>query len=401
VAPLTKDVIRSLAGFKSQGSPVVSLYLDVDGRRHIRPKDYEVHLDELLRQAANGERGRSRSTGRAGRAATGSKRGGTKKLMRTAGKGGASGIATDLQLIEAHVRQGVDRSRTRGLAIFSCAEAGLWETFELAAPVRNELVVNEAPHVRQLERVLEEYERFGVLLADRQRTRMFVFDLGELVDKSELLEELPRHEDEGGDWDRDHVHDHQAAAARHHLRRAAQVAFNVYQAQGFERLILGAPDSVAKELERELHPYLRERIAARLSVPVNARDDEIRQAALEVQEQLERALEAATVQRLRESQGTGRGVVGLAPVLVAIIERRVDTLVVSDGYTAPGWRCHSCGYLGTKGRACPVCATTMIRVDEVVEEAVEEALQQSCTVKICVGNADLDVLGRIGAILRF
>ncbi len=43
----------------------------------------------------------------------------------------------------------------------------------------------------------------------------------------------------------------------------------------------------------------------------------------------------------------------------------------------------------------------MVQVDDVVEEAVEEALNQSCEVEICVGNADLDVLGRIGALLRY
>jgi hypothetical protein len=40
-------------------------------------------------------------------------------------------------------------------------------------------------------------------------------------------------------------------------------------------------------------------------------------------------------------------------------------------------------------------------VDDVVEEAVEEALIQSCRVAVCDGNADLDVLGRIGALLRY
>jgi hypothetical protein len=37
----------------------------------------------------------------------------------------------------------------------------------------------------------------------------------------------------------------------------------------------------------------------------------------------------------------------------------------------------------------------------VVEEAIEEALRQHCHVEICVDNADLDVLGRIGALLRY
>jgi hypothetical protein len=43
----------------------------------------------------------------------------------------------------------------------------------------------------------------------------------------------------------------------------------------------------------------------------------------------------------------------------------------------------------------------MEELDDGVEEAIDEAINQSCRVEICVGNADLDVLGRIGALLRY
>jgi peptide subunit release factor 1 (eRF1) len=147
---------------------------------------------------------------------------------------------------------------------------------------------------------------------------------------------------------------------------------------------------------------LKEKIAARLHVATNTSDAVILAAAAEVQEQVERDQEAAMVSRLREAAGAGRnGVTGLDGVLTALSERRVDTLVVSDGFEAPGWRCKTCRALASKGRACPLCENEMVLVDDVVEEAVEEALLQSCHVEMCVGNADLDVAGRIGALLRF
>ncbi len=94
------------------------------------------------------------------------------------------------------------------------------------------------------------------------------------------------------------------------------------------------------------------------------------------------------------------GVAGLEAVLGALVARRVDTLLVSEGFEAPGWRCPGCAWVGTRGRRCPLCASDMERVDDVVEEAVEEALAQACRVSVCRDNADLDVLGRIGALLR-
>ena len=43
----------------------------------------------------------------------------------------------------------------------------------------------------------------------------------------------------------------------------------------------------------------------------------------------------------------------------------------------------------------------MTKVEDVVEEAVDEALLHGCAVEVCDGNADLDVLGGIGALLRY
>ena len=111
--------------------------------------------------------------------------------------------------------------------------------------------------------------------------------------------------------------------------------------------------------------------------------------------------EATLVERLRNAVGAGGGVAGLEPTLAALVERRVDVLLVSDGYETEGWRCRSCRYLGPLGRRCPVCANSMDLVDDVVEEAVEEALANKCRVQMVRENADLDVLGRIGALLRF
>jgi hypothetical protein len=107
-------------------------------------------------------------------------------------------------------------------------------------------------------------------------------------------------------------------------------------------------------------------------------------------------------ERLRDAAGAGRrGVAGLAKTLAALGERRVDTLLVSDGYVTPGWRCGSCGVLAAVGPACPSCASAMVETDDVVEDAIQEALTQSCRVEVCTDNADLDVLGRIGALLRY
>jgi peptide subunit release factor 1 (eRF1) len=272
-----------------------------------------------------------------------------------------------LKRIEDYVRGGFDRSHTRGLALFSSAADDFWEPLHLPVPVRNQLVINQHPQLRQLEAVIERAERFAVLLADRQRARLFVFQLGQLVDWSERFDRLPRHEDDGGDMVKDQMRDHVDSATRRHLLRTAQAAFELYQESGFDQLLLGAPADIAGALERTLHPYLRERIAARLSVPVGAREDEVREAAVAAEEEVLLRREAADVERLRSAAGMGDGaVVGLDEVLKALVERRVDTLLLSDGFEAPGWCCSSCGFLASRGPSCPVCSKRMEQADDVV-----------------------------------
>ncbi|MBV8561043.1 MAG: hypothetical protein JO050_09725 [Acidimicrobiia bacterium] len=369
---LSGDVVRRLAAFSGSG-PVTTCYLDVDGRRYVRPHDYELQLERMLRPVREREH-------RAGR----------------------HDVCKDLKRVEDHVKGGFDRSHTRGLAVFASSADGLWEQLHLPVPVANRVVINQHPQVRQLEAVVERAERYAVLLADRQRARLFVFQLGQLVDWSERFDRLPRHEDDGGDLEKDQLRDHVDGATRRHLLRTSEAAFELFQESGFDQLLVGAPAEIAGGLERTLHPYLRERIAARLNVAVGAREDEVREAAVEAEERVLRRRESADVDRLRSAAGMGDGaVVGLDEVLQALVERRVDTLLVSDGFEAPGWRCGSCGYLATRGPSCPVCPTRMERAEDVVEDAVQEALNQSVRLEVCRENADLDVLGRIGALLRF
>ncbi len=214
MAVITEDAVRQLAGFKGVDAPVTSCYLDVDGRRLVRRQDVERELEALLRQA------------------------------RSSAEDDPS-VATDLGRIEDYVRSGIDRSRTRGIAFFSCSAHGLWEVLPLPVPVRSQLVVNAMPAVAQLERLVQEYDRFGVLLVDRQRTRMFVFELGELVEMDEVVDELPRDYDDRGRQERGDVADHVEALADRHIRSAAARAFAVWQDSGYQHLTVGATDEVA------------------------------------------------------------------------------------------------------------------------------------------------------------
>src|SRR5207244_3654051 len=118
-------------------------------------------------------------------------------------------------------------------------------------------------------------------------------------------------------------------------------------------------------LEKQLHPYLRDRLAGHLAIPATASVDEVARAAhaLTMAEQ-ERA-EGQLVEQLRAAVGTGhRAVAGLGPVLNALAENRIDRMLVSHGFTHAGWRCAGCATLAVVGRACPACGKDMVELDD-------------------------------------
>ena len=306
MAVINEAAIRELAGIRGEAAPITSCYLDVDGRRLVRHQDVEHELETVLRDArdrANGHRS----------------------------------VHDDLSASRPSCGPASTAATPAGLAIFACSANDLWEVIELPLPVRRSLVINQAPAVGQLESVLQEHEPIGVLLADKQRAELFVFELGELVERSELFDELPRDYDARGERERGTPANHREELAHQHLRHAARAAFDLWQTRGFHHLAIGAPDAIASELERDLHPYLRERLCGRIPVAVGASHAEVRAAAEAVERAVERRREAALVARLREAVATGgRGVAGLGPTLAALNERRVERLLVSKGYSQEG-----------------------------------------------------------------
>lgn len=366
---ITENEIRSLATIRCEGSAITSCYLDVDGRRFVRQIDYERVLDQMLRQVRNNGIGPS--------------------------------TEQDLERIESLVRKGFDRSKVRGVAIFSNSADGLWEVVELPVSVRSEIIVDSAAAVGQLEAVVQQATTIGVLAADKAHARVFVYRLGELIAQAEFTDDLGRDYDTVGEHDRGGVEDHRDELAQQHLRRAVALAWSTHQDHPFDHMALAAPDRLAGEIERSLHPYLQERLHSRLDVEPAAPESTIRDASLQLAARIEHEREVALVEELRAAVGSnGHAVAGLRPVLDALAEQRVDRLLVSDGYSVEGWRCPSCTRLATVGRMC-ACGAEMEHLADVVEHAVDEALSQSCRVDVCIDCVDLDVMGQIGAFLRY
>jgi peptide subunit release factor 1 (eRF1) len=266
--------------------------------------------------------------------------------------------------------------------------------------VHDDAGVGAAPRVAQLLAVLDEYERLVAVLVDHRRVRVLLVELGELAEIAELVDWEDRAVDttvELGGYQR-----HTDDRTRHHDERAARLVEHAIADWPTARIVVAGPDRTVAGLEGHLRPETRVRIVGRagLSVAAGARD--IHEAVAAIAKAAERRHETEVVEQLRQAaaQSGRRGVVGLEATLAALAEQRVGTLVVSEGFRAPGARCPDCDRTGIDVRQCPSCGTTTVEIDDVVEDAVSQALTQGATVEFARGT-ELDRYGHIGALTRY
>ena len=373
---LDAPLLRTLAAWDGARAPITSVSLSVDGRTYPRKADYEVRLDELLRRARDQAQGMDRSAARS--------------------------VGRDADAMSRFVRDDFERGATRGLAMFSCDAAGLWDVVPVPRPLMSRSVVGPVADVLPLEVVLETYRRSAVVLVDYQDARLFVVEMGEIEEVAAVADEVPGRHDQGGRAQmrmQRHVDDHRAR----HLRRVADRVFSLWRRRRFEHLVLAGPAEAHRELDGALHDYVRRTVRDHVVLPIGATTEQVLEKVLGIEEDAERASEREVLERLEAAVGSrDGGVAGVEPTLEALAVGRVGELVVSHRVSRPGARCRSCGRLLTRASRCPSCGSTTERIPDVVEAAVAVAFRSGARVETIVDDDSmLRSFDGVGALLRF
>jgi len=74
----------------------------------------------------------------------------------------------------------------RGVGVFACQHAGLYEEVVMPRRVRDRAVVDEVPYLRPLFAVLDESHRYCVVVVDREQAWIYEFYMGELEDAARV-----------------------------------------------------------------------------------------------------------------------------------------------------------------------------------------------------------------------
>jgi peptide chain release factor subunit 1 len=337
-----------LARFHSDHFPVVSLYLD--GRPDPQGRD---HYQPFARKelAARGRTFAARSPER-------------------------GSFDRDAERIQTWLAEQV-RPSANGLAIFACSgEGDFFEALQLDAPiVENRLSVSSHPHLYPLARLLDEYPRYAVVVADTKSARIYVFGRGREIDREQVESPSMERTNVGG-WSQMRYQRHVDKLRRAHAKELVDTLAEVVEKDRAEYIILCGDEVIVPLIRGELPKALESKVVDTIKLDKKqASEAEILETTMGALRELDGKTDAERVQQLLgEYRAGGLGVTGREDTRAALEMGRVDELVV----TAAG------------GEA-----------EEWADELVILARQTDARVRFIEDPALLEPVGEVGAFLRY
>lgn len=298
----------------------------------------------------------------------------------------------------------------RSVAVFSCAPDGYFRAYSLAVPIRSRTRVSDRPYVKPLADLFDSYGGYGVVLLDKQGARLFSFHLGELREQEGVLGESVRHTKRGGGsqapgrrggvaGQTNYVEE----VAERNMKEMVEFATQFFTENNVRRILIGGTDDNVALFRSQLPKAWQSLVVGAFPMSMVSSHTEVLERAMQIGAEADRQRERQLVSTVITNAAKGRGgVMHLDDTLKAVREGRVQTLLIRDGFRAPGFRCKSCGYLYAQHMdSCQFCGGECEQIPDAVELAVRQVMQAGGEVEVLHGEHVNGDFHQIGALLRY
>jgi len=372
---LNREELKEIAKMRGDDAYFVSLYLNVNPMTNVKD-NYVIHVKNMIKQT-------------------------TEKLEKTVLKR----IHNDIEKIESYILSN-KRVFKKGLAILSSQEKNIWKEFHVSVPMKNEVIVDTTPYIKPLLDILDNYQRYAILLVGRDLARLFLVHLGEIEEYAEVhSDDVPGRHKKGGwfslsekSFER-HIDYHVSM----HLKDVVKQLDSFLSGEYVGRLLIGGSEEAVTKVKGMLSHSMAEKVIGTFQADMTAKSKDIMDKTEPILMAFEEKKEEEAVEELlTKALKNEHAVIGIENVLNALQEGRVMKLVMLKDFKLSGKSCDQCGYLNTHDIAtCPYCKGKMKKVNYIVDLIAQKAVEQGALVEVVAKNEKLKEAGNIGAFLRF
>jgi hypothetical protein len=373
---LGRGVLSRLHTLTQQKTYTLTMYLDIDQNKQAnRKRGYVVQAEALLK-GLKAQKGRS-------------------------------------QRLETAVDQALEQVRSmrpegKAALIVVHPETELCSVHQIGLPLASSIHWRRGAFLRPIVEAMDEHERYGVVLTDNKRARLFTVTMGELTEHEDLFSDTgQRTRSLGPDQmraqkRRDRRHDEEVAS---HAKKVIDAIHDLTLRTPFDRLIVAGTPKATGQLVRLLPKRLRGKLLGTVSMRVGASQKEVLNKILAVQDEMEREQESVLVEGVvAELHDGGKAVADFGAVLDAVNQGRVWKLVYAKGLNKDGGECKECGaYSPHSVGPCVYCGGDVRPLEHCLDRLGQSVMEMGGQVEVVAGPAAnaLKAHGSIAALLRF
>lgn len=181
----------------------------------------------------------------------------------------------DIDRINEYLHESVDRSNVRSYVFFTSGE-NLWQVFNFEFFLPPLCKISRERYMEPFRKVLDKYQKYLVLLVDREKARLFTVNLGKIEEHKDVFEgEVPQNvKAKKIDWGRDdkifkHIQQH----LHYHLQFIAKAALEFAKGKGINFVIIGGHKEMIPKMKAHLlyplNKMVKGEFVTELNVPLN------------------------------------------------------------------------------------------------------------------------------------
>lgn len=375
---ITREIIRELADFQSPNGDAITFYYQPDPPPDKSHRHEALQIKDIVKEAM--------------------------KRAERSGKNGT--VRSDLERI-LDLSERLHGNSGKAKAVFACASQGFWREYDLPPQLETTQVqINGRFHVSPLASLEHALEKSCVCLLDRSKARFFEVQMNNIVERESYFAEVPRRGRSDGyaGFDAGHAERRVDHEAQNHYKRVAEHLMERYGGGQCEHIVIGCRAEAWPDIERQLHPYIKQRLAGHFVIdPATASIEDVRQHDAKIlREHREKRLQHLLAETLDEARANNYGALGLKRVLRAMEQGEIQVLLLGDEFHAEGAECTNCGHLDMRMVGnCALCGQQTREVGDIRDALVGRALRARLEVVHVPSTPEFQRSGSIGALLRF
>lgn len=372
---ISREELKKIASMRGDDVYFVSLYVNVDPVTNVKD-NYIIHVKNMLKQDI-------------------------KKYNKSILKK----VQSDIEKIESYMISN-KRVFKKGLAIISCSEKNFWKDFHISVPFKNEIVIDTTPYIQPLLDILDNYQRYAILLVGKEYARLFMVHLGEIEEYTEVhTPDVPGRHKKGGwfslsekSYER-HIDYHVGL----HLKDVLKELESFLSREYVGRLIIGGPEEAVIKVKSMLPQNISEKLIGTFQADLQANSKDILRKVEPIVQKVEKQKEDYIINDLlTKAMKNENAVIGIEDVLNSLQEGRVMKLIIMKDFNQSGFSCKKCGYLTVQEiDLCPYCKGEIQKDNLIVDIIAQKAIQQGALIEVINESKELKKAGNIGALLRF